>query len=85
MTNDCDGEWEDNVHQRFDDELRELDFLAADIHSKIGRTHLNVRVVYETVDPMVDEARSAARSSDPASRAFVGSVIDALRDFDESL
>ncbi len=77
--------WEDQVHQRFDDELRELDFLAADIHRKITRTHLNVRVVYETIDPMVDEARSAARSSDPACRAFVDTVLDALRDFDEAL
>jgi hypothetical protein len=65
--------------------LRELDFLAADIHSKIGRTHLNVRVVYETVDPMVEEARSAVRSCDPASRAFVDTVLVALRDFDDSL
>lgn len=67
-------------------ELDELDFLAADIRNKVNRTHLNVRVVWnETVVPTIEQARCALQCCDPASRAFVRTVLVALRDFDRSL
>lgn len=66
--------------------LFELDYLADDIRNKMNRTHLNVRVVWnDTLVPTLERARRAAACSDPASRAFVSSVLVALRDFDECL
>ena len=73
------------VHRHFEEDLRELDYLAADIRNKMNRTHLNARVVSETIAPMVDQARCALMSSDRQSRAFVDTVLVALRDFDDAL
>ena len=65
-----------------DMQLEELDFLAADIRNKVNRTHLNVRVVNETIAPTIAEARQALQRCDPASRAFARDILVALRDFD---
>lgn len=73
------------MHRHFEADLRELDYLDADIRKKVNRTHLNVRVVRETVQPMVEQARCAMMSSEPGSRAFIDTVLLALRDFDDAL
>lgn len=67
-------------------QLLELEHVAADIRNKMQRTHLNVRVIWnDTLVPTIDHARRAAECRDPAARAFVSSILVALRDFDETL
>lgn len=67
-------------------QLYELDVLAADLRNKVNRVHLNVRVVWnETLAPTIEQARHAVHRTDPASRAFVRSILVTLRELDRAL